>query len=216
MNWRFGIYCLLSAPLRNSLKSQRSPFAVYLHLSLSASESDGKSDGKIILRVLFRNFTVKPIRGTREALQITELWPLWIVELGKSLGFPSRANPDARSVGPSCPDNATNADATARGLRCARRHPRCPTSQGNSSVTSIGFRESCFSHNSGWSRGLSALYIILPRYGRQGNKSTHSSRNAACLLSSTGLGYTAGGTPNVQFVSLNLGQAWLRAILDRT
>ena len=76
VNWPFGIYRLLSAPARNSLKIKRSPFAVYLHLSLPANDFDGKSDGKIFLRVLFRNFTVKPIRGTRETLQITELLPL--------------------------------------------------------------------------------------------------------------------------------------------
>jgi hypothetical protein len=53
------------------------------------------SDGKVLLGVLFWNFTVKPMRGTREFLQITELLPLWIVELGKSLSFPSAANPEA-------------------------------------------------------------------------------------------------------------------------
>jgi hypothetical protein len=60
-----------------------------------ANGFDGKSDGKILLAILFRNFTVKPIRGTRETLQITELLLLWIVELGKSLSFPSTANPEA-------------------------------------------------------------------------------------------------------------------------
>ena len=81
VNWRLGIYRHLSAPARNSLKFKRSPFAAYLHLSLPANDFDGKSDGKIFLRVLFRNFTVKPIRGTRETSQITEFLPLWIVEL---------------------------------------------------------------------------------------------------------------------------------------
>jgi hypothetical protein len=95
VSWPFGIYRLLSAPGRNSLKLKRSPFAVYLHLSLPSGWFDGKSDGKISLRVLFRIFTVKPTRGTRETLQIAELLPLWIVELGKSLSFPSTANPEA-------------------------------------------------------------------------------------------------------------------------
>ena len=90
MNWPFGIYRALSAPARNSLKLKRPPFAVYLHLSLLANEFDGKSDGKSFLSVLFRNFTVKPIRGTRETLRIAELLPLWIVELGKSLSLASR------------------------------------------------------------------------------------------------------------------------------
>jgi Pyridoxal-phosphate dependent enzyme len=57
----FGIYRLLSVPGRNSSKFTRSPFAVFLHLSLPANDFDGKSDGKNILGVLFRNFTVKPI-----------------------------------------------------------------------------------------------------------------------------------------------------------
>ena len=83
VRWPLGIYRLLSALVRNSLKFKRSPFAAYLHLSLPANDFDGKSDGKIFLRVLFRNFSVKPIRGTRETLQITELLPLWIAELGK-------------------------------------------------------------------------------------------------------------------------------------
>jgi hypothetical protein len=95
VSWPLGIYRLLSAPERNSLKFKTSPFAVYLHLSPLANGFDGKSDGKIFLAILFRNFTVKPIRGTRETLQITELLPLWIVELGKSLSFPSTANPEA-------------------------------------------------------------------------------------------------------------------------
>jgi len=83
VRWPLGIYRLLSALVRNSLKFKRSPFAAYLHLSLPANDFDGKSDGKIFLRVLFGNFSVKPIRGTRETLQITELLPLWIAELGK-------------------------------------------------------------------------------------------------------------------------------------
>jgi hypothetical protein len=61
---------------------------------LPTNEFDGKSDGKIFLRVLFWDFTVKPIRGTRETLQIKKFLPLWIVELGKSLSFPSTANPE--------------------------------------------------------------------------------------------------------------------------
>jgi hypothetical protein len=66
----------------------------YIYRS-QANGFDGKSDGKILLGVLFRNFTVKPIRGTREALEITEVLPLWIAEFGKSLSFPSTANPEA-------------------------------------------------------------------------------------------------------------------------
>src|SRR5882757_2277222 len=61
MNWPFGTCGHLSAPWRNSRKFKRSSFGVYLHLSLPANDFDGKSDGKIFLRVLFRSFTVKPI-----------------------------------------------------------------------------------------------------------------------------------------------------------
>jgi hypothetical protein len=49
----------------------------------------------MFLSVLFRNFTVKPIRGTWQTLQITELLPLWIAEFGKSLSFPSTTNLEA-------------------------------------------------------------------------------------------------------------------------
>ena len=44
---------------------------IYFYRS-QANGFDGKSDGKILLSVLFRNFTVKPIRGTQETIQITE------------------------------------------------------------------------------------------------------------------------------------------------
>jgi hypothetical protein len=105
VNWAFRDLSPSIGPGRNSLKSQRSPFAVYLHLSPQADGFDGKSDGKIFLGVLFRNFTVKLKRGTRETLQIRELLPLWIAELGKSLSFPSAANPEAsersKSLSPS-------------------------------------------------------------------------------------------------------------------
>jgi hypothetical protein len=49
--------------------------SIYIYRS-QADGFDGKSDGKIILGVLPLNFTVKPTRGTRETLQITELLPL--------------------------------------------------------------------------------------------------------------------------------------------
>ena len=84
MNWPFGIYRLLSAPGRNSLKSQRSPIVVYLHLSLPANGFDGKSDGKIVLGVLLLNFTVRRASEFRESLQITEFPPLRIAGLRKS------------------------------------------------------------------------------------------------------------------------------------
>jgi hypothetical protein len=87
------------------LKCNDSLFAIYRHLSPQAKRFDGKSDGKNFLGDLFRNFTVKPIRGTRETLQLTELLPLRIAELGKSLSFPSAANPEAgarwKSLSPS-------------------------------------------------------------------------------------------------------------------
>jgi hypothetical protein len=132
VSWPFGIYRLLSAPARNSLKFKRSPFAVYLHLSLPANDFDGK----IFLHVLFRNFTVKPIRGTRETLQITKLLPLWIVELGKSLSFPSRANPEAsdrsKSLSPnfmaeSIPQSAYRYTGEFRGKYTGNSHNREPT-----------------------------------------------------------------------------------------
>ena len=125
----------LSPPGRNSLKFKRSPFAVYLHLSLPANDFDGKSDGKIFLRVLIRNFTVKPIRGTRETLQITELLPLWIVELWKSLSFPSMANPQAsdwsKSPSPnfmveSIPQSAYRYTGGFRGKYTGKSHNRDP------------------------------------------------------------------------------------------
>jgi hypothetical protein len=84
VNMTFRDLTPISAPERNSLKYQRSPIAVYLHLSVPANGLDGKSDGKILLGVLVRNFTVKPIRGTRESLQIMEVLPRRIAELGKS------------------------------------------------------------------------------------------------------------------------------------
>jgi hypothetical protein len=89
---------------------------------------------------------------------------------------------DERIVGQSRPDNATNTTATARRLRCTRRQRPCSTPWRNSSVTSTGFSEASFSRISGQSRGRSALYIVHPRHGRQGIKSTHSSRNAACFV----------------------------------
>ena len=97
---------------------------------------DGKSDGKILLSVLFRNFTVKPIRGTRETLQITELLPLWIVEIGKSLSFPSTANLEAsdrsKSLSPnfmaeSIPRSAYHYTGAFRGKYTGNSHNCEPT-----------------------------------------------------------------------------------------
>ena len=136
VNWPFGIYRLLSAPGRNTLKFKRSSFGVYRINSLPANRFDGKSDGKIFLRVLIRNFTVKPIRGTRETLQITELLPLWIVELWKSLSFPSMANPQAsdwsKSLSPnfmveSIPQSAYRYTGGFRGKYTGNSHNRAPT-----------------------------------------------------------------------------------------
>jgi hypothetical protein len=83
VNWAFRDLSPLSAPGRNSLKSQRSPIAVYY---IYRSQANG-FDGKILLGVLFLNFTVRPASGLRESLQIMELSPLQIAGLGKSLGF---------------------------------------------------------------------------------------------------------------------------------
>jgi hypothetical protein len=83
VNWAFGIYRHLSAPGPNSLKSQRLPFAVYLHQSPPANCFDGKSDGKISLGALLPNFTVRRASGMRESLQIKPFSPLRIVGLGK-------------------------------------------------------------------------------------------------------------------------------------
>jgi hypothetical protein len=44
----------------------------------------------------------------------------------------------------------------------------------------------------GLEQGPISFIYRHPRHGRQGIKSTHSSRKAVCLLSSTGLGWTAG------------------------
>jgi hypothetical protein len=52
-----------------------------------------------------------------------------------------------------------------------------------------------FSSMSGWSKGRSALYFAHPRHGRQGIKSTHSSRKAVFLT--TGPGGAAGGALSV-------------------
>jgi hypothetical protein len=92
---------------------------------------------KTFLRALFRNFTVKPIRGTRETLKITEFLPLWIVELGKSLSFPSRANPEAsdrsKSLSPnfmaeSIPQSAYRYTGKFRGKYTGNSHSQEPTS----------------------------------------------------------------------------------------
>jgi hypothetical protein len=87
VNWAFRDLSPLSAPGRNSLKSQISPIAVYYIYRSQANGFDGKSDGKILLGILFLNFTVRPASGLRESLQITELSPLQIAGLGKSLDF---------------------------------------------------------------------------------------------------------------------------------
>ena len=138
MNWPFGTCGHLSAPWRNSRRFKRSSFGVYLHPSLPANDFDGKSDGKIFLRVLFRNFTFKRIRGMRETLQITELLPLQIVELGKSLSFPLRANPEAsasdrsKSLSPnfmveSIPQSAYRYTGRFRGKYTGNSHNSEPT-----------------------------------------------------------------------------------------
>jgi hypothetical protein len=84
VSWPLGIYRLLSAPARNSLKFKRSPFAVYLHLSLPANDFDGKSDGKNFFVILFLIFTVKPDLKLLKSLQIAEIFALQIVGLCNS------------------------------------------------------------------------------------------------------------------------------------
>jgi hypothetical protein len=83
------------------LKGSR--FAVYRHLSPQANGFDGKSDGKNILGVLFRNFTVKPIRGTRETrashyalvspigriVDVFDEWRVWSEQSGRSRPTPA-------------------------------------------------------------------------------------------------------------------------------
>jgi hypothetical protein len=136
VNWSFGIYRLLSVPERNSLKFKRSlspPIYIYRP---QANGFDGKSDGKILRNALFRNFTVKPTRGTRETLQITELLPFWIAELGKSLSFSSTANPEASDrskslsrnfMAESIPQSAYRYTGEFRGKYSGNSHSREPT-----------------------------------------------------------------------------------------
>jgi hypothetical protein len=84
VNWPFGIYRLLSAPGRNSLKFQRSSFGVYRINRLPAKRFDGKSDGKNSFAILFLIFTVKLRVKLLKSLQITEFFALQIVRLGNS------------------------------------------------------------------------------------------------------------------------------------
>jgi hypothetical protein len=85
----------------------------------------------MFLDALLRNFTVKPIRGTRETPQITELLPLWIAELGKLLSFSSTTNPEAgdRSkslsrnfMAESIPQNAYRYTGELRGKYTGNSH----------------------------------------------------------------------------------------------
>jgi hypothetical protein len=74
----------LSAPRRNSLKSQISPIAVYYIYRSQANGFDGKSDGKNFSVILFLIFTVKPDLNLFKSLQIAGFFALQITGLGNS------------------------------------------------------------------------------------------------------------------------------------